>query len=56
MMANDYKISCSPIVVRNLQVNAIVKRVHQIIGNIIRTFKIQQMDLDNENPWEEFSH
>ena len=26
--------------------------VHQTIGNIIRTFKIQEMDLDNENPWE----
>ena len=32
--------------------NAIVERVHQIIGNIIRTFIIQQMNLDNENPWE----
>ena len=29
-----------------------MERVHQTIGNIIRTFKIQQMDLDNENPWE----
>ena len=29
-----------------------VERVHQTIGNIIHTFKIQQMDLDNENPWE----
>ena len=26
-------------------------RVHQTIGNIIRTFKIQEMDLDDENPW-----
>ena len=33
---------------RNPQTNAIVKRVHQTISNIIRTFKIQEMDLDNE--------
>ena len=52
MMANDYGISCSPISVRNPQANAIVERVHQTIGNIIHTFKIQEMDLDNENPWE----
>ena len=52
MMANDYGISCSPISVRNPQANAIVERVHQTIGNIIRTYEIQEMDLDNENPWE----
>ena len=52
MMANDYRIPCNSISVRNPQANAIVERVHQTIGNIIRTFKIQEMDLDNENPWE----
>ena len=52
MMANDYGIPCNSISVRNPQANAVVERVHQTIGNIIRTFKIQEMDLDNENPWE----
>ena len=52
MMANGYGIPCNSISVRNLQANAIVERVHQAIGNIILTIKIQQMDLDNENPWE----
>ena len=52
MMTNVYGIPCSPISVRNPQAKAIVERVHQTIGNIIRTFKIQQMDLDNGNPWE----
>ena len=54
MMANDYRIRCNSISVRNPQANAIVERVHQTIGNIIRTFKIQQMELDNENPLEEW--
>ena len=53
MMANDYRIPCSPTSTRNPQANKIVERVHQTIGNIICTFKIQEMDLDNENPWEE---
>ena len=26
--------------------------VHQTIVNIMHIFKIQQMNLDNENPWE----
>ena len=29
-----------------------MERVHQPIDNIIHTIKIQEMDLDNENPWE----
>ena len=29
-----------------------MERVNQTIVIIIRTFKIQEMDLDNENPWE----
>ena len=44
MMANDYGIPCSPISIRKSQANAIVERVHQAFGNIIRTFKIQGMD------------
>ena len=51
-MANDYGIPCNTISVRNPQVSAIVERVHQTIGNIISTFTIQEMDLDDENPWE----
>ena len=52
MMANDYRIPFNSISERNPQTNAIVERVHQTIGNIIHTFTTQQMDLDNDNPWE----
>ena len=37
MMANDYGTPCNSINVRNPQANAIVDRIHQTIGNIIRT-------------------
>ena len=40
MMANDCRIPCNSISVRNPQANAIVERVHQTIGNIISTFEI----------------
>ena len=40
MMANDYGIPCNSISVRNLQINAIVERVYQTIGNIICIFTI----------------
>ena len=49
MMANDYRISYCPIRTRNLQANAIVERVRQTIGNIIRAFTIQEKDLNSEN-------
>ena len=52
MMANDYGIPCNSISIRIPQANAIVERVHQTIGNIISTFKIQKMDIENEKPWE----
>ena len=52
MMANDYKIPCNSISMIIPQVSTIVERVHQTISDIIRTLKIQHMDLDNKNPWE----
>jgi hypothetical protein len=40
-----------PITVRNPQANAIVERVHQVIGNIIRTFELESNYLDEDDPW-----
>ena len=51
MMANSYRIPCSPISIRNPQANAIAERVHQTFDNIMHTFKIQAMELDFANPW-----
>ena len=52
MIINDYGITVKPITSRNPQANAILERVHQTIGNILRTFKVQNMVLDDENPWD----
>ena len=52
MMINDYGITVKPITSKNLQANVILEQVHQTIGNILRTFKVQNMVLDDENPWD----
>jgi transposase InsO family protein len=51
MVTNDYGIKRKPITTRNPQANAIVERIHQVIGNIIRTFELQTNYLDEEDPW-----
>ena len=50
MVEQDYGIKINRITTRNPQANTILERVHQTIGNIIRTMKVQDMVLDDENP------
>jgi hypothetical protein len=45
----DYGLKLKPITTRNPQANAIIERVHQTIGNIIRTFNVQAVNEDH--PW-----
>jgi transposase InsO family protein len=51
MITEDYGIKQKPITVRNPQANAIIERVHQTIGNMIRTFNLEENLLDNDDPW-----
>ena len=51
LIKRDYGVKGKPITVRNPQANAIVERVHQVIGNIIRTFELEDNYLDEEDPW-----
>ena len=52
MIQDDYGVKKKPITKRNPQANAIVERVHQTIGNMIRSFEVQDMEnLDQEDPW-----
>jgi RNase H-like domain found in reverse transcriptase/Integrase zinc binding domain/Reverse transcriptase (RNA-dependent DNA polymerase) len=52
MVKNDYGIKPKGITKRNPQANAIIERIHQTIGNIIRTFEVQDNYLDEDDPWE----
>ena len=40
MIQEDYNIIKKPITKRNPQANSIVERVHQTIGNMLRTFSV----------------
>ena len=52
LLSTDYGIKPKPISVRNPQANAIIERIHQTIGNMIRTFELYDSDdLDDEDPW-----
>ena len=52
MVTNDYGLKKSPASTRNPQANSILERIHQTIGNIIRTFQAHEEDLDEERPWD----
>ena len=49
MCHNEYGLKRKPITTRNPQSNAIIKRTHQTIGNIIRTFDVS--NIVNNDPW-----
>ena len=52
MIEEEYGVTKKPITKRNPQANAIIERVHQTLGNMIRTFSVQSMELDDKNPWD----
>ena len=51
MVQNDYGIRKSPCTSRNPQANSILERVHQTMGNMVRTMEVAEKDLDEDNPW-----
>jgi hypothetical protein len=51
MTKNDYGIKAKSITLRNPQANAVVERLHQVIGNIIQTFELESNYLDEDDPW-----
>ena len=51
MMKKDYGIKCKYITTRNAQANSIIERVHQVLGNLMRTFELEKNYLDEDDPW-----
>ena len=51
MIKEDYNIKQAPITTRNPQANSVLERVHQTIGNIIRTFEINSQEVDEDDPF-----
>ncbi len=51
LLKEDYKREHKFITTRNPQANAILERIHQTLGNLIRTFELQDNYLDETDPW-----
>ncbi len=51
MLTEEYGIKRKPISVRNPQANAILERVHQTLGNMVRAFELEDHYLDEDDPW-----
>ena len=49
LVTHDYGIKKRVITTRNPQANAVLEQIHQTIGNIIRTFDLDEVD--EEDPW-----
>ena len=50
-LENDYGCVINHTTTRNPQANAIVERVHQTIGNMIRTYLVDNPELDTQDPF-----
>jgi hypothetical protein len=53
-MCDNFGIKCRPTTYYNPQGNSIIKRVHQVMGNMLRAFELEEIDSDPDNPWDEF--
>ena len=47
----EYGITSKPRTSENRMSNAIVERIHQVLGNLVRPFNIQQSYVDKNYPW-----
>eukprot|EP00957_Ditylum_brightwellii_P188339 14338152-Ditylum_brightwellii.AAC.1 len=51
MIRRDYGVTKLPITTRNPQANGVVERIHQTIGNMLRTFQVHSTELGEDDPW-----
>ncbi len=52
MICKDYGIKRRPITTRNPQANAIIERIHQTLGNILRTFELHKNVEHFDDAWD----
>ena len=51
LLKEEYNIKTKPITVKNPQANSILERIHQVLGNMIRTFELEERDIDENDPF-----
>ncbi len=47
-LVREFSIKPTPITIKNPQANSILKRVHQVLGNMLRTKDLQTHEFDEE--------
>eukprot|EP00957_Ditylum_brightwellii_P129253 9859868-Ditylum_brightwellii.AAC.1 len=50
-IASDYGVKKIPLTARNSQTKSIIERIHQTIGNMIRSFEVHGTSIDEKDPW-----
>jgi transposase InsO family protein len=53
-MCGNYGMKEKPSSSYNPQSNGIVERVHQVLGNALRTYELEHKELDTNDPWGPF--
>ena len=51
LIKTEYGINVKPSTSGNPMSNAILERIHQVLGNLVRNFNIQQTYVDENDPW-----
>ena len=51
LIKDEYGIEKKLMTTQNPQANSILERIHQTIGNMIRTFEVHNNQLDEDDPW-----
>jgi hypothetical protein len=52
-MCDSLGIRCSPTTSYNPQGNSIIERKHQVMGNMLRAFELEDRELDPDDTWNE---
>jgi transposase InsO family protein len=51
MISEEYHIKPKPITVRNPQANAVIERIHGVVGDMMRTYKVENINDDDADPF-----
>ena len=51
MIENKYGINIKPASSGNPYVSVIIDRIHQVLGNLVRTYNLQETYVDDSETW-----
>ena len=51
LIETEHRITSKPRTLENPMSNAILERIHRVLGNLVRPFNIQQAYVYKDDPW-----